>query len=51
MSSNIDWSDTKKEAEGVNGEDFGEIQDVSNGFVVVQRGIINKDRFHTSRFG
>ncbi len=45
-SSNIDWSDTiKKEAEGLNGEDFGEVQDVSNGFVLVQRGIINKERF------
>jgi uncharacterized protein (TIGR02271 family) len=46
MSSNIDWSDViKKEAEGINGEDFGEVQDVSNGFVLVQKGIINKDRF------
>ena len=46
MSSNIDWNDTiKKEAEGLNGEDFGEVQDVSNGFVLVQRGIINKERF------
>src|SRR5215212_2293033 len=46
MSSNIDWNDTiKKEAEGINGEDFGEVQDVSNGFVLVQRGIINKERF------
>ena len=45
-SNNIDWSDTiKKEAEGLNGEDFGEVQDVSNGFVLVQRGIINKERF------
>ena len=45
-SSNIDWNDTiKKEAEGLNGEDFGEVQDVSNGFVLVQRGIINKERF------
>jgi len=46
MSSNIDWNDTlKKEAEGINGEDFGEVQDVSNGFVLVQKGIINKERF------
>lgn len=46
MSSNIDWSDAiKKEAEGLNGEDFGEVQDVSNGFVLLQRGIINKERF------
>lgn len=46
MSSNIEWNDTiKKEAEGINGEDFGEVQDVSNGFVLVQRGIIDKERF------
>ena len=45
-STNIDWNDTiKKEAEGINGEDFGEVQDVSNGFVLVQRGIINKEKF------
>jgi len=44
--SNIDWNDTiKKEAEGINGEDFGEVQDVSNGLVLVQKGIINKERF------
>jgi uncharacterized protein (TIGR02271 family) len=47
MSSNqIDWNDViKKEAEGLNGEDFGEVQDVSNGSVLVQRGILNKERF------
>ena len=46
MSSNIDWNDTiKKEAEGTNGEDFGEVQEVINGLVVLQRGIINKERF------
>ena len=39
MSSNIDWSDTiKKEAEGINGEDFGEVQEVSNGSVLVPEG-------------
>ncbi len=46
MSSTINWNDTiKKEAEGINGEDFGEVQDVSNGLVLVQKGIINKERF------
>jgi uncharacterized protein (TIGR02271 family) len=46
MSSNIDWNDTmKKEAEGINGEDFGEVQEVSNGSVLIQRGIINKEKF------
>lgn len=45
-STNIDWNDTiKKEAEGINGEDLGEVQDVSNGSVLIQRGIINKERF------
>ena len=46
MSSTINWNDTiKKEAEGINGEDFGEVKDVSNGLVLVQKGIINKERF------
>ena len=46
MSSNIDWNDViKKEARGQNGEDFGEVHDVSNGYVFVQKGIINKEKF------
>ena len=47
MSSNIDWADViKKEARGINDEDLGEVQDVTNGYVLVQRGIINKDKFY-----
>ena len=46
MSSNIDWNDViKKEARGVDDEDLGEVQDVSNGYVLVQKGIINKEKF------
>ena len=46
MSSNIDWNDVvKKEARGLNDEDFGEVQDVSNGYVFVQKGIVNKEKF------
>jgi uncharacterized protein (TIGR02271 family) len=46
MNSNINWNEVvKKEAEGLNGEDFGEVQDVSNGFILVQKGIINKEKF------
>ena len=46
MSSTIDWNDViKKEARGSNDEDFGEVQDVSNGYVFVQKGIINKEKF------
>ena len=46
MSSNINWNDViKKEARGLNDEDFGEVQEVSNGYVFVQKGIIDKEKF------
>ena len=47
MSSNIDWNDTiKKEARGVGDEDLGEVQEVTDGYVLVQRGLINKEKFY-----
>ncbi len=47
MSSNIDWNDViKKEARWSNDEDLGEVQELSNGYVLVQRGIINKEKFY-----
>src|SRR3569832_2333993 len=47
MSSNIEWSDTiKKEARGSNNEDLGEVQEVTDGYVLEQRGIINKEKFY-----
>lgn len=47
MSSDINWSDTiKKEARGSNDEDLGEVQDVTDGYVLVQRGMINKEKFY-----
>ncbi len=46
MSSKIEWDDViRKEARGINDEDLGEVQEVSNGFIVVQKGIINKEKF------
>jgi uncharacterized protein (TIGR02271 family) len=46
MSSTIDWNDViKKEARGSNDENFGEVQNVSNGYVFVQKGILNKEKF------
>jgi uncharacterized protein (TIGR02271 family) len=46
-SSAIDWSDViKKEARGSNDEDLGEVQEVGENYVLVQRGLINKDKFH-----
>ena len=47
MSSNIDWNDViKKEARGNDDEDFGEVQDVQDNYVLVQKGIINKEKFY-----
>ncbi len=45
--SNIDWNDTiKKEARGINGEDLGEIQTVEGGNVMVQKGLISKEKYY-----
>ena len=46
MSSNIDWNDViKKEARGLNDADLGEVQGLSNGFVLTQRGLIELEVF------
>ena len=45
-SSNIDWNDVfKKEARGNDDEDF-EVQDVQDKYVLVQKVIINKEKFY-----
>ena len=47
MSSNIDWTDViKKEARGINDEDLGEVHDVQSNYVLVQRGMIDKETFY-----
>jgi len=44
---NIDWNDViKKEARGNDDEDFGEVQDIQGNYVLVQKGIINKENFY-----
>ena len=46
MNSTINWNDViKKEARGSNDEDFGEVQEVLNGYVFVQKGTIDKEKF------
>ena len=50
MSSNIDWTDViKKEARGYNDFDLGEVQEVSNGLILTQRGVGNKEIFSISQ--
>ena len=46
-SDNIEWNDViKKEARGINDEDFGEVQDVQGNYVLVQKGMINKEKYY-----
>jgi len=46
-SSNIDWNHiVKKEARGINNEDLGEVQEVTKDYVLVEKGVINKERFY-----
>jgi uncharacterized protein (TIGR02271 family) len=48
--SSIDWNDvTKKEARGSNDEDLGEVQEVDQNYVLVQRGMVNKKKFYIPR--
>ena len=47
MISNIEWGDTiKKEARASNDEDLGEVQEVQGNYVLVQKGLINKEKFY-----
>jgi hypothetical protein len=42
-SGNIDWNDiVKKEAREINNEDLGEVQEVTEDYVLVEKGVINK---------
>ena len=46
MSSSIDWNDViKKEARGIDDADFGEVQEVTSGFVITQKGLIEVETF------
>lgn len=46
-SGNIDWDDViKKEARGINDEDLGEVQEVGDTYVLVQKGLINKEKYY-----
>jgi len=47
MDREIDWNEViKKEARGIDDLDLGEVQEVTEAKVIVQKGIIEKDIFH-----
>jgi hypothetical protein len=44
MSNTTNWADViKKEARGLGNFDLGEVQEVSNGLILTQKGIVNKE--------
>ena len=46
----IDWNNVvKKEARGSGDEDLGEVQEVGQNYVLVQKGMINKEKFYIPR--
>ena len=46
-SNNIDWDDViKKEARGSDDEDLGEVKETDGDYVIVQKGVINKEKFY-----
>ena len=43
----INWADViKKEARSIKDEDLGEVQEIDEKYVFVQRGTISKDKFY-----
>jgi uncharacterized protein (TIGR02271 family) len=49
-SGHIDWNDIiKKEARGINNEDLGEVQEVTEDYVLVAKGVINKEKYFIPR--
>ncbi|HEU4446188.1 MAG TPA: hypothetical protein VFR94_16065 [Nitrososphaeraceae archaeon] len=47
----INWDEVvKKEARGKNDEDLGEVQEVGDTYVLVQKGLINKDKFYIPKY-
>jgi uncharacterized protein (TIGR02271 family) len=44
---NIDWNNVvKKEAIGIDGLDLGEVHEVGDTYIITQKGLLNKKRYH-----
>jgi hypothetical protein len=43
---NINWSDViKKEARGINDYDLGEVQEISEEYIIAERGVVDKTKY------
>jgi stress response protein YsnF len=48
--SRIDWNDVlKKKARGINDEDLGEVKEVTQDYVTVEKGTLNKEKLYIPR--
>ena len=48
---NIDWTNVvKKEVIGTDGLDLGEVVEIGDNFIVVQKGIIEQKKVHNTDF-
>ncbi|HKR73143.1 MAG TPA: hypothetical protein VJR94_03425 [Candidatus Nitrosocosmicus sp.] len=48
MSSNLDinwFNDIKRETRGLNDYDLGEVQEIGEDYIIIQRGMADKDKF------
>lgn len=39
------WEDLKKQVSGIDDCEFGEVQQVQEEFIIIEKGIINKNRY------
>lgn len=47
----INWDEViKKEARGKNEEDLGEVQEIGDTYVLVQKGLISKGKFYIPQY-
>ena len=47
----INWDEViKKEARGKNEEDLGEVQEIGDTYVLVQKGLISKEKFYIPQY-
>ena len=50
LNSHIDWNDVlKKKARGINDEDLGEVREVTQDYVLVEKGALNKEKLYIPR--
>jgi uncharacterized protein (TIGR02271 family) len=50
LNSHIDWNEVlKKRARGINDEDLGEVREVTQDYVLVEKGTLNKEKLYIPR--